>query len=58
MAIQQKGTGPNKDKQESPHAHSVWVDPSKQWVLCCDLGADRIFIYKNQKGTLIQCIDQ
>ena len=39
------GTGPNQQRQTSPHAHGVVVDPSKRFVLAADLGADRIFIY-------------
>lgn len=39
------GTGPNQQRQTSPHAHGVVVDPSGRYVLAADLGADRIFVY-------------
>lgn len=39
------GTGPNQERQTSPHAHGVVVDPSGRFVLAADLGADRIFVY-------------
>lgn len=39
------GTGPNQQRQTSPHAHGVVVDPSRRFVLAADLGADRIFVY-------------
>jgi 6-phosphogluconolactonase len=39
------GTGPNQERQTSPHAHGVVVDPSGRYVLAADLGADRIFVY-------------
>ena len=39
------GSGPNQQRQTSPHAHGVAVDPSRRFVLAADLGADRIFVY-------------
>lgn len=38
------GSGPSP-VQFGPHAHSVAVDPSGNFVLSADLGADRIFVY-------------
>jgi 6-phosphogluconolactonase len=43
---QHKGTGPNAERQEAPHAHSIITDPSNQFVLSADLGADRVFVYR------------
>jgi len=40
---QHEGTGPSP-RQKGPHAHGVTVDPSGQYVLSPDLGADRVFI--------------
>lgn len=40
---QHDGAGPNP-RQKGPHAHGVTIDPSGQYVLSPDLGADRIFI--------------
>lgn len=45
--VKDPGTlGPNKERQEAPHAH--WVSPSahNQSVYVSDLGLDRILIYK------------
>lgn len=39
------GSGPNQQRQTSPHAHGVAVDPSHRYVLAADLGADRVFVY-------------
>src|SRR5690554_1381092 len=44
--IQHEGQGPRADRQESPHPHSISIDPSDQWILVPDLGLDTIFIYK------------
>lgn len=39
------GTGPHP-RQKSPSAHGVAVDPTHQYVLVADFGADRIFSYQ------------
>ena len=44
--IQHEGSGPNKDRQEKAHAHSINVDPSGKYALAADLGADKVFVYK------------
>jgi 6-phosphogluconolactonase len=44
--VQHEGSGPNKNRQEGPHAHSANMDPSNQFALVCDLGADKIFVYR------------
>ena len=33
------------DRQESCHPHQVKLDPTGQWALSCDLGADRVWVY-------------
>jgi 6-phosphogluconolactonase len=43
--VQHHGSGPNKQRQEHPHAHSVTIDPGNRFVFACDLGCDRIFGY-------------
>jgi 6-phosphogluconolactonase len=46
--------GPNKERQEGPHAH--WIEPSagNRYVYVSDLGLDHVLIYKFDaaKGTL------
>jgi 6-phosphogluconolactonase len=48
---QHRGTGPNKDRQEAAHAHSINLDPKNQFAVACDLGVDKIFVYKFDKQT-------
>ena len=43
---QQTGTGPNKDRQEAAHAHSINLDDKNRFAYSCDLGADKIYIYE------------
>jgi 6-phosphogluconolactonase len=44
--VQHKGTGPNAERQEAPHAHCIVTDPSNRFVLAADLGVDRVFVYR------------
>ncbi len=44
--IAHHGKGPNRERQEGPHAHSINVDPANRFAFAADLGADRIFIYR------------
>ena len=39
------GTGPNPDRQEKPHVHSVFLSPCKAYILSCDLGTDDVYVY-------------
>ena len=51
---QQQGSGVNRDRQEGPHAHSIYVDSSNRFVYSCDLGNDRVEGYRFDatKGTI------
>ena len=42
--IQHKG-GSVLPRQKSPHAHSIDIDPSGKFVVCADLGLDKVMIY-------------
>jgi 6-phosphogluconolactonase len=44
--VRHKGTGPNRQRQEGPHPHFATTDPTNQYLLVPDLGADQIVIYK------------
>jgi 6-phosphogluconolactonase len=44
--VHDTGTGPNAERQDAPHAHSIITDPSNRFVLSADLGADRVFVYR------------
>jgi 6-phosphogluconolactonase len=48
------GSGPNKERQDGPHAHAVEFDSSNRFLLAADLGIDRVLIYRFDaaKGTL------
>jgi 6-phosphogluconolactonase len=52
--IQHEGHGPNAERQEGPHAHSVHLDADNRFALVADLGSDRVAVYRfdAQKGTL------
>ncbi|HTQ40366.1 MAG TPA: lactonase family protein [Pirellulales bacterium] len=43
---QHAGSGPNPKRQEGPHAHSANMDPTNQFAIVCDLGLDKIFVYR------------
>lgn len=49
-----EGSGPNKGRQEKPHAHGIYLDAAERFAFSPDLGADRIFVYRFDaaKGTL------
>ncbi|MFB6503115.1 MULTISPECIES: lactonase family protein [unclassified Streptomyces] len=42
--LRHEGSGPDPDRQRSPHAHQVLPDPSGNWVLSVDLGTDSVRI--------------
>jgi len=44
--MQHTGSGPNAERQSSPHAHCIVSDHSNRFVLAADLGADRVFVYR------------
>ncbi len=48
---QNSGSGPNRERQESSHAHSINLDGKNRFAYLCDLGADKIFIYAFDKKT-------
>jgi len=44
-------TGPQKDRQDKPHAHSAVFSVDGQHVYVCDLGLDRIKVYHPDPST-------
>ena len=44
--IQHSGAGPNKDRQEKPHVHSVTFTPDERYLITADLGLDELSIYR------------
>ncbi|MCL2056760.1 MAG: lactonase family protein [Oscillospiraceae bacterium] len=47
--IQHEGSGPVPGRQQNPHAHSVNPVPGSDMLIAADLGADRLFCYRQQK---------
>jgi 6-phosphogluconolactonase len=43
---QHTGFGPNKDRQEAAHAHSITLDRNNRFAFAADLGIDRLMIYQ------------
>jgi 6-phosphogluconolactonase len=40
------GSGPNKQRQEKPHAHMVLFDPANKFLYGADLGLDVVHVYR------------
>ena len=43
--VQHSGTGPDKERQEGPHAHWIGSSPDNRFVLAVDLGLDQVIAY-------------
>jgi 6-phosphogluconolactonase len=44
--LQHEGSSVNPRRQEGPHAHFITPDPNSRFALCCDLGLDKVLIYR------------
>ncbi len=40
------GSGPNKKRQDGPHAHSIYAGPDNRYAYSPDLGIDKVMIYR------------
>jgi 6-phosphogluconolactonase len=40
------GSSINTDRQEAPHAHCIVLDPANRFAYACDLGTDKIMIFR------------
>jgi 6-phosphogluconolactonase len=49
--VQHSGNGPNSARQEAAHAHSVNLSPNNRFAFVCDLGMDKIMIYRFDENT-------
>jgi len=49
--VQHTGFGPNKDRQEAAHAHSITLDRNNRFAFAADLGIDRLMIYAFDEKT-------
>lgn len=41
-----EGSGPNPKRQEKPHGHSIYTDAANKFAYSCDLGTDKVWIFK------------
>lgn len=48
---QHQGKGANPQRQEGPHGHCIDSDPAGKFVLSCDLGLDKVLIYRLDAAT-------
>ncbi|ODG93953.1 6-phosphogluconolactonase [Gottfriedia luciferensis] len=52
--MQHEGTGPNKERQEKPHAHFSGYTLNEKYVAAIDLGIDKLNTYKIENNSLIE----
>ncbi|WP_410982685.1 lactonase family protein [Bacillus cereus] len=52
--ITHKGSGPNKERQEKPHAHYAGFTPDEKYVVTVDLGIDKLITYEVKDSTLTE----
>jgi 6-phosphogluconolactonase len=52
--VQHHGASVNPQRQEGPHAHSIYMSPDNRFAVSADLGLDEVLIYRFDagKGTL------
>ena len=52
--VQHTGHGPNAERQEGPHAHSIDLSADNRFAYVDDLGLDEVLVYKfdSSKGSL------
>jgi len=50
QVLQDTGTGPNIQRQKSPHVHSTMLSPDNNYLFTPDLGTDKVMIYHFDKN--------
>lgn len=50
ISIQHEGSSVNPERQQGPHAHFITTDPRNRYALVCDLGLDKVLVYKLSLG--------
>jgi 6-phosphogluconolactonase len=48
--VQHSGSGPNKERQEGPHAHWIGTSPDNRFALAVDLALDQVIVYGFDSG--------
>lgn len=58
--IQHEGSSINQERQEGPHAHSIFLDKENRYAYVPDLGLDelRVYKFKSEKGEFETCEDK
>lgn len=53
--VQLTGSGPNPQRQQHPHIHSIYLDSSNRFAYACDLGTDHVWLFDFDatRGTLV-----
>ena len=46
VSIQHQGSSVNRERQAGPHAHFITPDPGNHFALTCDLGLDKVLVYR------------
>jgi 6-phosphogluconolactonase len=49
--VKHSGSGPNKKRQERPHAHGVYFDSEMKRLFVPDLGLDKVFVFPFDEST-------
>ncbi len=44
--VQHAGSGPNRERQEGPHAHWIEVTANNRFAIAADLGLDKVMVYR------------
>ncbi len=52
--VQDRGSSVNPERQKGPHAHCIVTDPGNRFAFVCDLGLDKVMIFRFDaaRGTL------
>lgn len=49
VSFQHKGSSVNPQRQSGPHAHCVTFAPDQRYLLACDLGLDKVMVYRTDE---------
>ncbi|KAL8277912.1 hypothetical protein RQP46_009731 [Phenoliferia psychrophenolica] len=52
-----EGKGPREDRQEAPHPHGVFLEPTKQFLFAADLGTDTLKVWSVSGGKMDRLAD-
>lgn len=55
--IQHEGSSINAKRQAGPHAHFIMADPANRFALTCDLGLDKVLVYRLDPGKALLAVN-